>query len=104
MSKKKFVNVDYEGVATEVDITSSIRLGELQVAVKAMYGDALPVGAALIKFYDQQDQQITDLDNITDAYFQKISRSPNGLSSTLSIANTLWKMVSALSSRHHRRL
>ena len=59
MSKKKFVNVDYEGVATDVDITSSNRLGELQDAVKAKYGDALPVGAALIKFYDQQDQQIT---------------------------------------------
>ena len=60
MSKKKFVNVDCAETKTRINVIDFEDLSELQVAVKAMYATLLAgIDAPLIKFYDQQDQQIT---------------------------------------------
>ena len=59
MSKKKFVNVDCAETKTRINVTDFEDLSELQVAIKAMYGEDIPGPASRIKLYDQQDQQIT---------------------------------------------
>ena len=56
---KRFLNVEYSGIRTEIDVTEAERIGQVQVAIKAMYGPALAdVGAAQLQLYDQQGQHI----------------------------------------------
>jgi hypothetical protein len=55
-------------------------LSEVQDAIKAKYGEAIPVAAALIQLYtnSNKDQLITDLDDITPEntplYYQKLTQ------------------------------
>jgi hypothetical protein len=67
---KRFLNVEYSGNKTEVDITEAERLGEVQIAVKEAF--SIDVGFGLIQLYDQQDQLITDLENIPKDYYKKL--------------------------------
>ena len=72
---KRFLNVEYSGTKTEVDITEAERLGEVQDAVKAKYGPAMAqVGAAQLLFYDQQNQHISKwalLKSLPQEYFDE---------------------------------
>lgn len=72
MAKKKFLNVNYKGTTTEIDVSGAERLGEVQDAIKAKYGDAIPVAAAFIHLYDNQNNHITDLEDIADEYYKKL--------------------------------
>ncbi|KAI8891716.1 hypothetical protein BC833DRAFT_613424 [Globomyces pollinis-pini] len=70
---KRFLNIEYSGTKTEVDITEAERLGEVQDAVKAKYGSAMAnIGAAQLQLYDQLNQNITDLDDIPEDYCKKV--------------------------------
>ncbi|KAJ2989085.1 hypothetical protein HDV02_005181 [Globomyces sp. JEL0801] len=53
---KRFLNIEYYGIKTEVDITTAGRLGEVQLAVKEAF--SIDVGFGLIQLYDQQGQHI----------------------------------------------
>ena len=74
---KRFLNVEYSGIRTEIDITDMEDLSEVQDAIKAKLGEAIPVAAALIQLYtnSNRDQLIEDLDDITPEktpqYYQK---------------------------------
>ena len=67
---KRFLNIEYSGTKTEVDITEAERLGEVQVAVKEAF--SIDAGFGLIQLYDQQGQHITDLDDIPEDYCKKV--------------------------------
>jgi hypothetical protein len=77
---KRFLNVQYGTLTAEVNITGMSRLGEVQDAIKAKLGEAIPVAAALIQLYtnSNKDQLITDLDDITPEntppYYQKLTQ------------------------------
>jgi hypothetical protein len=56
---KRFLNIEYSGTKTEVDITEAERLGEVRRVIKEEYGPAMAnVGAAQLLLYDQQNQHI----------------------------------------------
>jgi hypothetical protein len=67
---KRFLNIEYSGTKTEVDITEAERICEAQVAVKEAF--SIDVGFGLIQLYDQQGQHITDLDEIPENYCKKV--------------------------------
>ena len=70
---KRFLNIEYSGTKTEVDITEAEILGELQDAIKAKIANTLAqVDAPELKLYDQQGQHITDLDDIPGNYCKKV--------------------------------
>ncbi|KAJ2992254.1 hypothetical protein HDV02_003185 [Globomyces sp. JEL0801] len=70
---KRFLNVEYNRTGTKIDVTTSERLGEVQVAVKEAF--SIDVGLGLIQLYDKQGQHITDLGDISEEYYMK---SKNG--------------------------
>lgn len=56
---KRFVNVEYSGTKTRINVTEFEDLSEVQDAVKAKFGPAMAdVGAPQIQIQDQQGQQI----------------------------------------------
>jgi hypothetical protein len=67
---KRFLDVEYSGTRTRIDVTESERLGQIQDAVKEAF--AIDVAYAYIQLYDQQNQQITDLDDIPEDYYKKL--------------------------------
>jgi len=70
---KRFLNVEYSGTRTRIDITDFDDLSEVQDALKVKLHHALSkVDAPQLQFYDQQDQQITDLDDIPEDYYKKL--------------------------------
>ena len=69
---KRFLNVEYSGTRTEVDVTEAERLGEVRRAIKAEYGPVTSdVGAPQLQLYDQQGHRITDLKDIPDDYYKE---------------------------------
>jgi hypothetical protein len=71
---KRFLNVQYDSLTAEVDITSMSRLGEVQDAIKAKLGEAIPVAAGLIQLYtnSNRDQLINTwalFNSLTEEYF-----------------------------------
>ncbi|KAI8891578.1 hypothetical protein BC833DRAFT_662959, partial [Globomyces pollinis-pini] len=70
---KRFLNVEYSGIRTEINVTDMEDLSEVQVAVKGAL--SVDVGFGLIQLYDKQGHHITDLDDIPKEYFIK---SKNG--------------------------
>ncbi len=66
---KRFLNVEYSGIRTRIDVTEAERVGQVQMAVK----EALSIGFGygLIEIYDQQGQHIKDLDDISEDYYKK---------------------------------
>ena len=72
-----YLNVQYGTLTAEVNITRISRLGGVKSAIKAAYGEAIPVAAALIQLYTtNRDHLITDLDDInirkTPQYYQEV--------------------------------
>ena len=60
MNAEKYLNVQYNTLTAEVNITGISRLGGVQDAIKAKLGEAIPVSAALIQLYtSNRDQLIT---------------------------------------------
>ncbi|KAI8904112.1 hypothetical protein EDD86DRAFT_178690, partial [Gorgonomyces haynaldii] len=56
---KRFLNVEYAGIRTEIDVTDFERLGQVQDAIKAKLTHALAhVDAPQLQLYDQQGQHI----------------------------------------------
>lgn len=47
-------------------------LSEVQDALKLKYGEDIRAPASRIQLYDQQGQQITDLDDIPEEYYKKL--------------------------------
>ena len=70
MSAKRFLNVDYSGTATRINVAGMEDLSEVQDAIKSKYGPAMNhIGAPQIELYDDKhDTLITD---IPDDYFKK---------------------------------
>ncbi|OAJ39250.1 hypothetical protein BDEG_23112 [Batrachochytrium dendrobatidis JEL423] len=75
---KRFLNVEYDTISTEIDVTDFEDLSDVQDAIKAKYGPAIPVSPAFIQLYDQQGQLIADLDDIaiekTPQYYQELAK------------------------------
>ena len=78
---KRFLNVQYSGISTRIDVTDFEDLSQVQDAIKAKYGEDVPGPAARIQLHDQQDQLITDLDDIPEDYYKK--PKDGGLSLTI---------------------
>jgi hypothetical protein len=80
MNPERYINVQYGSLTAEVDITGINRLGGVKGAIKRVFGEAIPVAAALIQLYtnSNRDQLITDLDDITPEltpqYYQKLTQ------------------------------
>ncbi|KAI8905907.1 hypothetical protein EDD86DRAFT_181705, partial [Gorgonomyces haynaldii] len=53
---KRFLNVEYAGTRTEIDVTGFEDLSEVQDAIKGAL--SIDVGYGLIQLYDQQGQHI----------------------------------------------
>jgi len=53
---KRFLNVEYSGIRTRINVTDFEDLSEVQVAVKEAF--SIDVGFGLIQLFDQQGQQI----------------------------------------------
>ncbi|KAJ3248155.1 hypothetical protein HDU77_008238 [Chytriomyces hyalinus] len=71
---RRFLNVKYKTrPITQVDVTGITRFGILQDAIKAKYSNALAlVDADEIQLHDDQNNPVTDLDDIADDYYEKI--------------------------------
>ena len=69
---KRFLNVEYSGNKTRIDVTDFEDLSEVQIAVNSFFGEDIPGPASRIQLYDQQDQLITDLDYIPKDYYKKL--------------------------------
>jgi hypothetical protein len=57
--QKKFLNVNYKGTKTRINVADMEDLSEVQDAIKAKYGDSISLGAAFIQLYDNQNNLIT---------------------------------------------
>jgi len=69
---KRFLNVEYAGTKTRINITGAERLGEVRRAIKAEFANGLAhVDAPQLQLFDQENKQITDLDDIPRDYFLK---------------------------------
>lgn len=69
---RRFLNVNYAGINTRIDVGGMVDLSQVQDAIKAKYGPAMSdVGAAQIQLFDQQGKEIVDLDYISDEYYEK---------------------------------
>ena len=55
---KRFLNVEYSGIRTEIDITDMEDLSEVKNAIKAKFRQAIPVAAALIQLYTTNRDQL----------------------------------------------
>ncbi|EGF77367.1 hypothetical protein BATDEDRAFT_27719 [Batrachochytrium dendrobatidis JAM81] len=53
---KRFLNVQYGTLTTEIDITGISRLGGVQDAIKSEYGPAIPVPPAFIQLYTNSNK------------------------------------------------
>ncbi|KAI8891573.1 hypothetical protein BC833DRAFT_19368 [Globomyces pollinis-pini] len=69
---KRFLNIEYSGTKTEVDITEVERISQVITAIKAYFGEDIPAPAFRIQLYDQQGKLITDLDDISEDYCKKV--------------------------------
>ena len=47
-------------------------MSEVSTAIKTYFGEDIPGPASLIQLYDQQEQFITDLDDIAEDYYKKL--------------------------------
>ena len=75
---KRFLNVVYEGNKAEIDIKDMERISQVQEAVERRYVKSFPeIDALRIQFYDQEDKQIDDFDDIPEEYYSK--RKDGGL-------------------------
>ena len=80
MTKKKFLNVEYSVYKTRINVTGMGELSDVRRAIKAEFGEAIPVAPALIQLYfnSTREQLITDLDEITPEdtpqYYQKLTQ------------------------------
>ena len=70
-----YLNVQYGSTLTtaEINITGISRLGGVKSAIREAFPNALSqVDAPQLQLYDQQSQQITDLDDIPEVYYKKL--------------------------------
>jgi hypothetical protein len=69
---ERYLNIEYSGIRTEIDVTAMEDLSEVRRAIKAELANNLAdVDAPLLQLYDQQRQLITDLDDIPEDYYKK---------------------------------
>ena len=73
---KRFLNVQYGEITAGINVTEMEHLSEVKSAIKAEFGDAIPVAPALIQLYTNSNKvkEITDFDEITPQYYQKMSK------------------------------
>ncbi|KAJ3250054.1 hypothetical protein HK103_004096, partial [Boothiomyces macroporosus] len=75
---KRFLNVEYNGVKAEIDVTDAERLGDVQLAVKTTFGNTFEkVDAPYLQLFqplDSEEKQISDLDEIPDDFFKKLTK------------------------------
>jgi hypothetical protein len=55
---KRFLNVEYSGTSTRINVTDMEDLSEVQDAIKAKCGEDVPGPSSRIQLYDQQGQHI----------------------------------------------
>ena len=65
----RFLNVEYKGISARIDTKGVKDLSQVQEKVKAAF--QITVGYPQIQFYDQEDKQIDDLDDIPQEYYIK---------------------------------
>ena len=76
----RFLNVEYSVYKTRINVTGMGELSDVRRAIKAEFGEAIPVAPALIQLYfnSTREQLITDLDEITPEntpqYYQKLTQ------------------------------
>ena len=71
---KRFLNVEYDSLTAEVNITDMEDLSEVQDAIKRAFGEAIPVASALIQLYtnSNRDQLINTwalFNSLSEEYF-----------------------------------
>ena len=74
MASKRFLNVQYGGNKTEIDILGLERLGPVITAIKTYFGEDIPGPAARIQLWKKtatENTVIEDLDDIPDEYYLK---------------------------------
>jgi len=79
MPKKRFLNVEYSGIRTRINITEMEDLSEVQDGIKVKYGPVMAdVGAAQLQLYDQQNQHINTwalFNSLPQEYFTELGLS-----------------------------
>jgi hypothetical protein len=71
---KRFLNVQYNGTKTEIDILGLERLGPVITATKAYYGEDIPGPAARIQLLDTENTRIStwkQLKELPVPYFEE---------------------------------
>ncbi|KAI8896686.1 hypothetical protein BC833DRAFT_519340, partial [Globomyces pollinis-pini] len=51
---KRFLNVEYYGTRTDINVTDMEDLSEVNTTIKAYFGEDIPAPASRIQLYDQQ--------------------------------------------------
>ena len=75
---KRFLNVVYKGIHTRINVTDMEDFSQLQKATEGLYVKTFPeIDGLRIQFFDQEDKQIDDFDDIDDKYYNK--RKEGGL-------------------------
>ena len=68
----RFLNVEYNGISARIDTNGMKDLSQVQEAVEKRFLKTFPaIDALRIQFYDQEDKQIDDLDDIPQEYYIK---------------------------------
>ena len=66
---KRFLNVQYCGRKTEINVTDAEGLGEIRTKIKESFGDSIPCFVAYIQLYNKEDQLIAKLKDIPAEYY-----------------------------------
>ena len=68
----KFLNISFQGIITEINVTGFDRMGEVRRAVKEEFGDDIPASAARIQVSDQEGTVISrwaSINTLPEEYF-----------------------------------
>jgi hypothetical protein len=69
---RRFLNVQYAGRTTRIPVSADGDLGEIQCAIKMLFGERIPGPAIDIQLCDEDNNRVIDADKITDEYFKKL--------------------------------
>ena len=74
-AKRKFLNVMFDAIPAEIDVTDAHRLANIQIKIKEMYGPRMAsIGAADIQLFDVSARPIKrwkDFNALEDGYFNE---------------------------------
>ena len=103
---RRFLNVEFSGTLTRIDVTTFEDLSEIRRAIKIEYGNEIPVSPALIQIFNQQGQHIKSwalLKSLPEEYYAEdgyclvIKTKPSGIDSYNIIGMTAMEIDSSTS-------